>query len=111
MAQPLCAGDNFNGCFRTVAQGYPANFASPSNFSTLLAQTRYIPKDIPTGYVQAWHLAVQRELAKDTALAASYIGEHGVHVWVLADLNQAAPHAAGPALQTQHRPPISTFPG
>lgn len=110
-AQPLCTGANFNGCFRTVAQGYPDNFASPSNFSTLLAQTRYIPKDISTGYVQSWHVDVQREIAKNTALTVSYVGEHGVHIWVLADLNQAVPNAAGAALSLQARRPITTFTG
>jgi len=110
-AQPLCTGANFSGCFRTVAQGYPDNFASPSNFSTLLAQTRYIPKNISTGYVQAWHLDVQRELAKNTALTVSYVGEHGVHIWVLADLNQAVPNVAGKALSLQARRPITTFTG
>ena len=109
--QPLCTGENSTGCFRTVAQGYPDNFASPSNFSTLLAQTRYIPKNIPTGYVQAWHPDVQREIAKNTAMTVSYVGEHGVHLWVLADLNQAASNAAGAALSLQARRPISTFTG
>lgn len=109
--QPLCTGDNYIGCFRTVAQGYPNNFASPANFSTLLAQTRYIPSNIPTGYVQSWHLDIQREVAKDTALTVSYIGEHGVHIWVLADLNQAAPNAPGQALSLQARRPIQNFTG
>ncbi len=109
--QPLCTGENYTGCFRTEAQGYPDNFADPANFSTLLAQTRYIPKDISTGYVQAWHLDVQREVAKDTALTVSYIGEHGVHLWVLADLNQARPNVTGQALSLQARRPITTFTG
>ncbi len=109
--QQVCTGDNFIGCFRTVQQGYPNGFASPANFSTLLAQTRYIPKDIPTGYVQTWHLDVQREIAKDTTLTVSYIGSHGVHIWVLADLNQATPNLAGQALSLQARRPISTFTG
>ena len=124
-AQPLCTGDNFSNCFRTVQQGYPVNFASPQNFSTLLAQTRYIPKNIPTGYVQTWHLDVQREIMKNTVFTASYIGEHGVHIWVLADLNQAAPNALTAACTTtdapaanqkgclslQARRPITTFTG
>jgi hypothetical protein len=109
--QPLCTGNNFAGCFRTVQQGYPDGFASPQNFSTLLAQTRYIPKDIPTGYVQTWHLDVQREVAKNTALTVSYIGSHGVHIWVLADLNQASPNLAGQALSLQARRPITNFTG
>ncbi len=110
-AQSLCTGDNYSGCFRTVAQGYPTNFVAASNFSTLLAQTRYIPKDIPTGYVQSWHLDVQREFARNTVLTVSYVGERGVHIWVLADLNQASPNAAGGTLSLQARRPISTFTG
>jgi hypothetical protein len=90
-------------------QGYPDKFVDASNFSTLIAQTRYIPKDIPTGYVQSWHLDVQRELAKNTVLTVSYIGEHGVHIWVLADLNQSAANATGGTLSVQARRPISTF--
>lgn len=109
--QPLCTGQYFLNCFRTVAQGYPDNFASPSNFSTLLAQTRYIPKDIPTGYVQSWHLDIQREVARNTALTVSYVGEHGVHIWVLADLNQASPNLAGQSLSLQARRPIQNFTG
>jgi Carboxypeptidase regulatory-like domain/TonB-dependent Receptor Plug Domain/TonB dependent receptor len=109
--QPLCTGDNYIGCFRTVQQGYPQNYASPEHFSTLLAQTRYIPKNIPTGYVQTWHLDVQREIMKNTVLTASYIGEHGVHIWVLADLNQAQPNATGGTLSLQARRPITTFTG
>lgn len=107
--QPLCVGDNYSNCFRTVAQGYPSNFVAASNFSTLLAQSRYIPKNIPTGYVQSWHLDVQRELARNTVLTVSYVGEHGVHIWVLADYNQAAANVAGGTLSVQARRPIATF--
>ena len=111
--QPLCAGANYNylTCFSPVAQGYPDGFASPAHFSTLLAESRYIPKDIPTGYVQAWHLDVQREIARNTVLTTSYVGEHGVHLWVLADLNQASPNLPGQTLGLQARRPITTFTG
>jgi Carboxypeptidase regulatory-like domain/TonB-dependent Receptor Plug Domain len=109
--EPLCTGNNYSGCFRTVQQGYPTGFASSQNFSTLLAQTRYIPKDIPTGYMQSWHLDVQREVFKNTVLTVSYVGEHGVHLWVLADLNQAVPNAVGQSLSLQARRPITTFTG
>jgi hypothetical protein len=107
--QPVCSGDNYTNCFRTVAQGYPSNFVAASNFNTLIAQTRYIPKDIPTGYVQAWHLDVQREIGHNSVLTLSYVGEHGVHIWVLADLNQAAANAAKGTLSVQARRPITTF--
>jgi len=107
--QALCTGDNYTGCFRTVTQGYPSNFVAASNFSTLLAQTRYIPKDIKTGYVQGWHFDVQREVAHNTVLTLSYVGEHGVHIWTLADLNQASANTATGTLSVQARRPISTF--
>jgi len=107
--QTLCTGDNYTGCFRTVAQGYPTNFVAASNFSTVLAQTRYIPKDISTGYVQSWHLDVQREIAKNTVFTLSYVGSHGVHIWVLADYNQSAANATGGTLSVQARRPIPTF--
>jgi hypothetical protein len=90
---PICAADASNvNCFRPTQLGYSDNFVSSANFSTALSETRYIPKNIPTGYVQAWHLGVQREVAPNTVLDVSYIGEHGVKIWVLADLNQAAPN-------------------
>jgi hypothetical protein len=108
-AQSLCSGDNYSGCFRTVAQGYPSNFVATSNFSTLISQVRYIPKDISTGYVQAWHLDVQREIFHNTVFTASYVGEHGVHIWVLADLNQAAANTATGTLSVNARRPISSF--
>ena len=115
-----CTGNNFTNCFRPTQAGFPQNYASSQNFSTLLAQTRYIPSSIPTGYVQSWHLDVQREIAKNTVFTASYVGEHGVHIWVLADLNQAAPNAITATCNTttnkgclslQARRPITTFTG
>ncbi len=79
-------------CFRTTMQGYPTNFTSPANVtaaSNLSTQARYIPKDLPTGYVQAYHLTVQRQLGPSSTLDVAYVGSHGVKLQVLADLNQA----------------------
>jgi hypothetical protein len=90
--QALCTSltENPATCFRTTQMGYQTNFASAQNFSTLAAETRYLPRNMPTGYVQAFHLTVQQELMKDTTLEISYVGNHAVHVPVLADYNQAA---------------------
>lgn len=110
-SEPLCTGQEYLNCFRTVAQGYPTDFVSSSNFSTELAQTRYIPKNIPTGYVQSWHADVQQQLSKDTTLTLSYVGSHGVHIWVLADQNQAALNPAGGTASLLSRRPIQGFTG
>jgi len=101
--QPICtaaqAGAAFSStnpspCFRTTIQGYPTGFTSPANVtaaSNLSTQARYIPKNTPTGYVQSYHLTVQRQLTNSTTFEVAYVGEHGVKLQVLADLNQAAP--------------------
>jgi hypothetical protein len=110
-AEPLCSGQDYSGCFRTVAQGYPTDFVSSSNFSTVLAESRYIPKNIPTGYVQSWHADLQQQFGKDTTFTLSYVGSHGVHIWVLADQNQAALNPPGGKASLLSRRPIKGFTG
>jgi hypothetical protein len=115
--QPLCTSltENASTCFRTTQMGYQTNFATPANFSTLAAETRYIPKNFEAAYVQAFHVTVQRELIKDTILEVSYVGSHGVHIPVLTDFNQAATEpvscdtVAATCTSQQARRPISTF--
>jgi hypothetical protein len=124
--KPVCtSGDqSFTSCFRTTQQGFPNNFATPANFNPVLAETRYIPKDLPTGYVQSYHLTIQRQLSSNTTFEVSYVGEHGVKLQVLADLNQAAPNAVtatcnasgkpgstSGCLSLQARRPIKNFTG
>jgi len=96
-------------CFRPTQQGFPTNFAVPANFNTLTAQARYIPNNNPTGYVQSWHLSIQRELSKDLVLDVAYVGSHGTHLMILADANQAVPNQPGQNLSLQARRPISNF--
>ena len=112
---------NPNPCFRTSSQGYPTGFTSPANVtaaSNLNTQARYIPKDLPTGYVQSWHLTFQRELGPTTTFEVAYVGEHGVKLQVLADYNQALPNPVTPTcnstatagcLTLAQRRPIRTF--
>ena len=76
-------------CFRRTQDGYEDNFAGPSNFSTVRAQTRYTPKDFKNAYVQAFHLSVEQQLPRKTTLEIAYVGSHGVHIAALANYNQA----------------------
>ncbi len=108
-------------CFLPSNQGYPASFANPANVtakSNLSTQARYIPANLPTGYVETYHLTVQRQLGPSTTFEASYVGSHGVKLQVLADLNQAAPNPVtatcnslvnSGCLSLQARRPIPTF--
>jgi hypothetical protein len=93
VANPICAtGVQTASCFSPTMQGYSPNFVTAAGFSTALAETRYLPKNISTGYVQAWHFGVQRKLSEGTLIDLSYVGEHGVKIWVLDDINQAPPN-------------------
>ena len=90
---PICATSvQTASCFSPTMQGYSPNFVTAAGFSTALAETRYLPKNISTGYVQAWHFGVQRKLSEGTLIDLSYVGEHGVKIWVLDDINQAPPN-------------------
>ncbi|MBW4028867.1 MAG: TonB-dependent receptor [Acidobacteria bacterium] len=91
-AQATYNPSNPSPCFRTSDQGFPTGFTSPANVtaaSNFNTQARYIPSNLPTGYVQAWHLTVEQQLTPTTSLEVAYVGEHGVKLQVLADYNQA----------------------
>jgi Carboxypeptidase regulatory-like domain/TonB-dependent Receptor Plug Domain/TonB dependent receptor len=118
--QPTCtaaqAGASFNSanpspCFRTTMQGYATGFTSPANVtaaSNLSTEARYIPKNLPTGYVQSYHLTVQRQLTNSTTFEVSYVGEHGVKIQVLADLNQSEANPVTPTCNASGAPGSTT---
>jgi hypothetical protein len=105
-------------CFRRMQDGYETGFATAQNYVSTGAQTRYIPKNFATPYVQAYQLSVQRELPYGTTLEVAYVGLHGVKIPALEDFNQASLCPAanvtgnggiGCSLGTQSRRPIATF--
>ena len=114
--EPLCtANQDPTTCFRTTQQGYVPNFASSASFSTLKAQTRYMPRNTPTSYNETTFLGIQQELMPSTLLDIAWVWNHGVHIPVLTDYNQASTQNAtcqstpSTCLLLQARRPISTF--
>lgn len=79
----LCTGDNFSGCFRPREAGYPTSL--PSNVIL------YMDPESPWGYIQNWHVTVQRTLFRDTLIDVGYVGNKGSRLPVLGDYNQARP--------------------
>jgi hypothetical protein len=79
----LCTGDNFAGCFRPREAGYPTTL--PSNVIL------YMDPETPWGYIQNWHVTVQRTLFRDTLIDFGYVGNKGSRLPVLGDFNQARP--------------------
>jgi len=109
-SQGLCtASSNPLTCFRPTQMGIPDGFTSPANFSTVNTKTVSVQKDIRWPYIQNWHFTIQRELKKDLLLDIGYAGNHGVGIWVNADLNQALPNAAGQSLPLKARRPNAQF--
>ena len=110
---PVCASATADPvtCFRPTQLGYPANFASPANFNPIRVQSRYIPANNPTGYIQSWHFTMQREVAKNLVVEAAYVGNKGTHILILGDQNQARPNNPGENLSLQARRPIQQFGG
>jgi hypothetical protein len=98
-------------CYRSTAQGFPPNFATPAAFNPAITQVRYIPGSNRTGYVQNWHFTIQRELMKNLLLDVAYVGNHDVGLTILSDANQALPNLNGQNLSLQQRRPIQTFSG
>jgi hypothetical protein len=89
VSSPLCAGENFLGCFRPTQAGYPNGLLSPERLSTLTTRPNFTPRETRTAYVQSWHLTVQRELVKGLLLDVAYVGNHSVKLIALGDYNQA----------------------
>ena len=109
---PTCTSDNQDqtACFRPTQQGYSTNLVSPAAFNPLKAQARYIPRNNPTGYIESYFGGFQRQLGRDMLVDVSYVGNHGVHLMVLADYNQASICATTtncPSLQA--RRPVANF--
>lgn len=111
-SQGLCTGNNFLGCFRPTELGFPTDFVAPSRFNPLTARVNFTPKDTRTGYVQSWHLTVQRELPGKWLLDVGYVGNRSNKLIMLADYNQARPNTTSdPAAGTplQNRRPFANY--
>lgn len=107
---PVCSpGQDFLTCFLRTEDGFPAQFSDKSNYRTSTTRVNYIPRDTRTGYVQAWHLTVQRQLASDLVLDIAYVGNRGAKQLILSDFNQARPNNLGETLSLDARRPIPGF--
>jgi hypothetical protein len=56
----------------------------------------YYPVSAPQGYMQQWHLSVQRQLSASTVMEASYVGTKGSNLLFPRDLNQVPQNLLGP---------------
>jgi hypothetical protein len=109
-SQGLCTGDtNPTSCFRPTQMGYPQGLNVPANYKTINGRVNYIPADTRTGYVQSWHVTLQRELLHNLLVDVAYVGNKSSNLVVLGDYNQARPNGATEDLTVQARRPIQGY--
>jgi hypothetical protein len=82
-----------NGPFNTVyaVKNIPFSAIAPG---TIYAGTKVIPSgvqpDLATPTVESWSLKIEREIFSGTSLSVGYVGSHGYHTLLSADVNLPA---------------------
>ncbi|MCU1233386.1 MAG: TonB-dependent receptor, plug [Candidatus Solibacter sp.] len=110
LTSPTCAAGVANStCFRPTALGYTSSILDPTRIDYTSTSLRYTPPNTRTGYVQSWHFTVQQQLAKDLLLEVAYVGNHGVKLMTLGDVNQARPQAPNENTSLNARRPYLGF--
>jgi hypothetical protein len=89
------------GVYGSMATGFPAPQAAfiPDNGIMQAALTQNInsivPLDYREGYIEAWNIAVQRQLPKNFTIEAAYVGNHTVRAPVAYNVNAATVFNSG----------------
>jgi hypothetical protein len=83
-AGPDCSIPGLNN----LSQGFPANALTDPNTPTLFSEG----PNLPTPYVQQWHLGFQYQLPAQMLLDISYAGSHGSNLYGMYNGNQAQPN-------------------
>jgi hypothetical protein len=72
---------------RFLAGGFPSNSLTDPNTPIFFS----VDRNLPTPYMQQWHLSVQRELPGESVLEITYAGSKGTKLYTFFNGNQAAP--------------------
>jgi hypothetical protein len=101
---PLSGPGSLNWSNQTT-QIYPSNVSSLVTCSTSNpCNTFAMNRNFRTPYVENWTLGIQHSLSAKLALDVTYVGNHGVKLPGVADLNQPAPNTGNPVF------PFAQFP-
>ena len=66
-----------------------------------LAPLNSVYPNLKTQYSEQWHLSVQQQIGSENRITIAYVGNHGVHLDALYDINQATPGASAATLQSR----------
>jgi Carboxypeptidase regulatory-like domain/TonB dependent receptor len=85
---------------RFLANGFPANSLTDPNTPIFFS----VDRNLPTPYMQQWHMSVQQELPGESVLEVTYAGSKGTKLYTFFNGNQAAPTADGNDPAAPRRP-------
>jgi len=83
--------------FNWLSDGFvhtPATTNAPQ-----LAPLNSVYPNVKTPYSEQWHLSLQQQIGADNRITVAYVGNRGVHLAALYDINQATPAPQGTPLQ------------
>jgi hypothetical protein len=75
--------------FRTMQQGFPTGLTN--TFDPLKTTVISIDPNKRDGYVHSYYASVQRQLMKNTLMEVAYVGNHGLKLETIGNLNQKDP--------------------
>jgi hypothetical protein len=75
--------------FRTMQQGFPTGLTN--SFDPLKTTVISIDPNKRDGYAHSYYFSVQRELMKNTLMEVAYVGNHGLKLETIGNLNQRDP--------------------
>jgi hypothetical protein len=112
--QATLYGVNFSNPYAGTTNPFPASYAPlvPSKdvaFLLPLGQFGVFSQGWMPSYQESFNLTVERELMRNTAVRASYIGNQGRHLSYVTDVNYAQYMAGATVANTQQRRPYSSF--
>ena len=64
-----------------------------------LAPLNSVYPNVKTPYSEQWHLSLQQQIGTENRITVAYVGNRGVHLVALYDINQATPAPQGTPLQ------------
>ena len=94
----------YNGTYGASGFNYLSNgfvHTAATTSAPALAPLNAVDPNIKTQYSEQWHLSVQQQVGGENRITFAYVGNRGVHLDALYDINQATPGASAATLQAR----------
>ena len=90
----------YNGAsFNSLSDGFVHTVATTN--APRLAPLNSVDPNVKTPYSQQWHLSVQEQIGSSNRITVAYVGNVGVHLDAIYDINQATPGTSPATLQSR----------